>query len=258
MHVPQLAIPFLIVSLLISLIVPIGFLIYFRRAYNISYKTILIGVGVWIIFTQVLEKLFHILIISTTPILHYPILFSFYGAVAAGIFEEGGRLLAFTKILKKKQEWQDGVAYGIGHGGIESLLLGALSSFQTILLYRLIQNGSFNQIKSHFSQQVLISLHAALALPAYTYLFIGLERVFAFFMQLVLSLIVLYSIRTRKWKYFVLAILFHVVFDFAPALYQTKKIGLPETEGIVAIFGIISLITVFKLKRLFITKKSRA
>ena len=37
----------------------------------------------------------------------------------AGLFEEVGRYLAFTTILKKRLDWKNAVAFGIGHGGIE-------------------------------------------------------------------------------------------------------------------------------------------
>ena len=40
----------------------------------------------------------------------------------AGLFEEVGRYLAFILILKNL-DWKNAVAFGIGHGGIEAILL---------------------------------------------------------------------------------------------------------------------------------------
>ena len=46
-----------------------------------------------------------------------------YGGLMAGVFEETGRYVSFKWFLKKETRIQDGLSYGIGHGGIEAMLI---------------------------------------------------------------------------------------------------------------------------------------
>jgi uncharacterized membrane protein YhfC len=46
-----------------------------------------------------------------------------YGGLAAGSFEELGRFILFTWLLKKYRDYKSGISFGIGWGGIEAVLL---------------------------------------------------------------------------------------------------------------------------------------
>lgn len=134
-------------------------------------------------------------------------------------------------------------------------MLGVVSSIQTLVIFQAIQSGAFSKIQKQLSPLILANLKQALSLPSYTYLFIGLERVFAFLMQIALSLVVLYAIRTKQWKYFILAIALHALFDIAPALYQTKLLGIIPVEVIIALFGVMSFIFTVYFKKIFTSIK---
>ena len=54
-------------------------------------------------------------------------LYALYGGLAAGLFEETGRLLAFRFILKPHTARITALSYGIGHGGIEAFWVMGLS-----------------------------------------------------------------------------------------------------------------------------------
>ncbi|MDR0538038.1 MAG: YhfC family intramembrane metalloprotease [Tannerellaceae bacterium] len=67
----------------------------------------------------------------------------------AGLFEETARFISF-KILKKKYNGiGTGLAYGIGHGGIEAVLLAGLSMIVSIVFCIMI-----NTVGIRFSQSV--------------------------------------------------------------------------------------------------------
>lgn len=44
----------------------------------------------------------------------------------AGIFEETTRLILYKFSLKNVKTWAEGVLVGVGHGGVEAVLLGVL------------------------------------------------------------------------------------------------------------------------------------
>ncbi|WP_454055548.1 YhfC family glutamic-type intramembrane protease [Clostridium sp. Marseille-Q7071] len=126
-------------------LLPIIVLIYFKKKEKISLKPVIIGAIVFFIFTQILERLLHMVVIGNNLIKN-PIFFSIYGALTAGIFEEVGRFIAFKTVLKNNHEWKDGIAFGIGHGGIEAIIIGVFSSVQFIIYSNLINRGLFDII----------------------------------------------------------------------------------------------------------------
>ena len=70
-----------------------------------------------------------------------PIIYSLYGGLMAGIFEETGRYFSFKWFLKKENRIQDGVSYGIGHGGIEAMLIVGTTYLNNLIFSILINQG---------------------------------------------------------------------------------------------------------------------
>jgi len=58
----------------------------------------------------------------------------------AGLFEETARYILFKFILKKNQTWNESVYVGLGHGGTEKIIFGALAAlaFINMLAYRYV------------------------------------------------------------------------------------------------------------------------
>ena len=135
----------MIISIIISLLIPIGLIVFFRKREKISMKPVFIGMLIFFVFTQILEKILHLIVIGNNLISN-AILFSIYGAFAAGIFEEVGRFIAFKTLLKENREWKDGIAYGLGHGGIEFILIGAIGMIQSLIFSFMINNGTFDTL----------------------------------------------------------------------------------------------------------------
>ncbi|WP_051542020.1 YhfC family intramembrane metalloprotease [Clostridium lundense] len=248
-----------IISMTISAIgcflFPIIMFIYFKKKEKITLKPVIVGIAVFFVFTQILEKLLHMFVIKNNLIPN-PILFSIYGALAAGIFEESGRFIAFKTVLKNNHEWKDGLAYGIGHGGIEAILIGAITNIQYITFSNLINNGSFDSVigsKVPASQiYQLKQLKEMLIQASASNFIIGFaERIFSFGIHLALTMIVLYAIKYRKNIYLLIAILVHALIDFPAALYQMKIVNLFIAEGMIVIYFIISLIFLSKTKKIF-------
>lgn len=124
---------FMGISAIVCFLFPVIVFLYFKRKEKINLRPVFIGIIVFLVFTQILEKLVHLFVIGNN-LIHNSILFSIYGALAAGIFEEIGRFLAFKTILKDNHEWKDGLAYGLGHGGIEVIIIGAIANYNLCFL----------------------------------------------------------------------------------------------------------------------------
>lgn len=256
--VSNTSIMFLIISLIISVGLPLGLVAYFYKKYKISIKCVFIGVLIFIIFSQVLEKVLHYFVLTKNPytvaLLKNPWLFMIYGGLAAGIFEEVGRYIGFKFLLKGQREWKDGIAYGIGHGGIEAILIGGVTSIQNIVYSNLINSGTFEKV---LSAKIPVSMLASIKnslenTPSYMFGFIGIERMLVLPLHIALSLVVLYGIKKGEKIYLLYAIIIHAIVDFPAALYQAGKIkSIFLIEGVVLVVAIISLIFIIKSKALF-------
>jgi uncharacterized membrane protein YhfC len=243
------------ISAVICFLFPIIIFVFFKRKEKISFKPVLIGMLIFFVFTQILEKLLHLFVIGTNLIPN-PIAFSIYGALAAGIFEEGGRYFAFKTLLKDRREWKDGMAYGIGHAGIEAILVGVLMNVQFIVYSNLINKGIFDtELGSKIPASQLGQLQQLkemlIQAPASNFAIGIFERIFAFGVQMALTMVVLYAIRYRKNIYIFIAILLHALMDFPAALYQMKITSMYVPEGFIFICFVVAIIFLFRTKKIF-------
>jgi uncharacterized membrane protein YhfC len=148
--VSQWSITFMIGSVILSVLVPIISLIYFYKKRKTSWNPVLIGVLIFIVFSQLIGKLVntYVLVINqqTRDFLQNTYLYALYGGLSAAFFEEIGRFLGFYYFLRKYREWKDAIAYGLGHGGIEAVLIGGMSGIQNISMSFMINSGRFEQL----------------------------------------------------------------------------------------------------------------
>lgn len=242
-------------SAIIGFLLPILLGIFLRKRYRISIKPIIIGAITFIFFSQILEKLLHIFVISNN-IFTNNIAFAAYGALAAGIFEEGGRYIFFNIFLKDKRQWEDGLAFGLGHGGIEAILLAGMAGIQKLVYASMINNGTFEtltqKLPSELGEQLKNSIMSATLTES---LLIGFERVFAMTVQIAFTLLVLYAIRSRKKIYLLLAVILHAIMDVPAALYQLKMVNnVFVVEFIFFLMAIIAFIYIRKSKEIFEAK----
>ncbi|ATW23772.1 YhfC family intramembrane metalloprotease [Candidatus Formimonas warabiya] len=246
----------MVFSLLISVGLPVAFLTYFRLRYKISFKAVGVGILVFIIFTQILEKLMHLYFlkynVSTVQFLKNPLAYAVYGCLAAGIFEECGRFVAFKFLLKKVREWKGGIAYGIGHGGVEAIFTGMFAGINQLVNSILINRGLLDKLAAKLPGVDISRLkEAMISAPSYTFAVVGYERAMAFLLQIALSLLVLYGVKNGKSHLLLLAILLHAAVDFPAALYQKGALSLLAVEGILLAAGIISAVFITRSRKVF-------
>lgn len=115
-----------------------------------SWRSLLVGIVIFIVFSQILEKIVHFIVLSPTGTelkwSSNPYLFALYGGLAAGIFEEIGRYFAFKVWLKNNHQFNDGLSYGLGHGGIEAIFIGGMSALNSLLISSMIKTGNLETI----------------------------------------------------------------------------------------------------------------
>jgi len=239
-----------VISFLGMILLPIVAWLYYSRNFKLSWKFVLAG-GLTFIASQVL----HIPLVAAlgsfmeknTLLVNAVIL-----GLLAGIFEETARYILFRMILRNARTWKEAVLVGLGHGGTEALLLGILAAvgFVTMLTYRSVDLSTVPSIPAGQVELARQQVAAYWSAPIYMAFMGFIERIFAIVLHVSLSIMVLYAIANKKPLWFWLALLWHAFVD-AVAVYAVQKVGILAVEGIVAIFALLSLWIVFRLRPMF-------
>lgn len=233
------------------ILLPIFLWIYFTRKFTLSWKLVLAGA-----LTFIAAQVLHIPLVfgmnsflQTLPLLANAIILG----LLAGVFEETARYILFKFILKNTRSWKEGILVGLGHGGIEAVLLGVLAviGFVTMIGYRSIDLSTVPSIPADQLELARQQVEAYWSTPWYMALMGFVERIFAICLHVGLSVMVLYAVVYSKPIWFWLALLWHAFVD-AVAVYVGQEVGILALEGIIAVFAIISLWIVLNMRNKFV------
>lgn len=245
--VSTLSIVGMIVSLIISIGMPVCLCIYGCKKWKAKLSSFFIGCGTFVLFALILEQILHgvVLTIWGTKITENLLLYGLYGGLAAALFEETGRFVAMKFFMKKQLDKKNAWMYGVGHGGIESILLIGISSISNIMNALMINSNQLGTILETLEQSqkeaTIEALSALWTTPGYQFFLGGLERIFAIALQISLSILVYQAVRNGQKKFFVLAIFLHFLVDFLAVALSSK---LPVLGLEIIVFG-VAVITGF-------------
>ena len=220
----------LITVALMTLLVPLGVMLFLRRRGG-TWTAFLTGAGTFVLFALILEPILHNLVLRSpagAAIQGNILLYGLYGGLAAGLFEETGRLLAFRFILKGSPSRITSLSYGIGHGGIEALLLVGLTMFSNLIL------GLSHAAGVPLPQEAAVAAETVLSVSAALFLWSGLERLSAMALHMSLSVLVFASVQTERRWLFPAAIGVHAAVNFA-AVVSNAHLSIAVTEAVVAL-----------------------
>jgi len=253
--VPALSIVFSLVSAFLAIVLPIVLSIWFCKKFHTPYSSVLVGALTFFVFQMVLRipliqlvSYFfpHLLPRGGVFTIHY-LLYSAVLALTAGLFEEGGRFLFFKLFMRRRESWDNAVAMGIGHGGIEAMMLVGMNIVSNLIILVMINTGTLTEsVKAMLGQ----AYYTLINTPSHMFLLGGVERVFAMIAQIGMSVMVVYSIASRKSRYFLLALLCHFLLDFPLGIF-VSLFGTWGTEAYVALFAAAFLVWIIRSKELF-------
>ena len=250
MTVAGLSIIFMIISGLISILLPIILLVVFKKK-GADILPFFVGCIVMLVFAFILESLVHSIILSSdagTMIQGNVVLYALYGGIMAGLFEETGRFLAFKTVLKKRQDKNiNALMYGAGHGGFEAVALLGITSLNNVIWSFMINSGNTAALTGAVTGDALAQVEAAIqaliTTPSYMFLLGGIERISAIILHIALSVLVWFAAKTKGAGYlYPVAILIHFAVDAMTVIlsgYGTHAILL---EAIVAVMSILAAV----------------
>ena len=231
MSVPTLSILFMALAALFAFAAPIVLLIYYKRK-GADILPFFIGCAVFVLFALILEALMHQLVLKVLPvgekIMGNTLLYALYGGLAAGVFEETGRFLAFKTVLKKRLgNDRNALMYGAGHGGVEAVLLLGFAYISNIVMSVLINAGQTDILTAtatgETAEQLKAVLDSLVTTAPWTYLLGMVERAVAVTTHICLSVLVWFAVKKpgKGWL-FPLAILLHAAFDGITVILADK------------------------------------
>ena len=241
--VPVSSLILMAVGAVLGIAVPVCLAIWLMRKYRARLSTILIGAGTFIVFALVLESIMHQLVLKGPDgpaIMGNTLLFAVYGGLAAGVFEETGRFLSMKFLLKKEPSTAlPGIAYGIGHGGAEMLIIFGITMISNLVVSALINAGLsgilFAKVPEDAAAQLQAQLNQLQTVGAGTLLTGLWERISALVLHLGLSMLVWVAVRKGgKWLWlFPAAVALHAIVDAGAVMLQ-KSVGMVPLELIVS------------------------
>lgn len=238
---------------LLAITIPVVLIVAWKMYTKRSLVPFWVGVMVFIAFSRMLEMIPHSLfLLSSNPVSKAingnVVLYVIYAATVAALFEETGRYLAFLFVLTKHPNKETAVTYGIGHGGIECILVLGVTYIQYYAYGQLINNGSMDKMLSAYKDssqsvdalnQLITNIKGVTQMTCYM---ADLERISAMMVQVALSILVFQAVYVagKKYMYWV-AVALHFLMDVPAALYQKGVLKLLPTEIILFVYAALVL-----------------
>ncbi|MGN0641614.1 MAG: YhfC family intramembrane metalloprotease [Huintestinicola sp.] len=231
------------ISGLLCILIPVAALIVYKvKNKDIPVWIFFIGGAVFMLFALILEQISHYFMLPL--VMGNTAAYVVYGTLAAGVFEETGRFLAFKTVMKKRTDPKTAVMYGLGHGGWEAILLAGLSMVSAVVTALMTNAMGFDAMVEYSAQGdpataelVRAQIEAMAALSTGAIFASVLERIIAMTFHTAISVIVFESakVKGRSWL-FPVCILVHALLDVPAALYQRQAIPAAVTYLVMAVF----------------------
>lgn len=245
------------VNTIICFGLPLGCVLYLLLAKKRAFIPVLVGAAVFVVFQLIIRIPLMQYVLAPmdwwTDMVQRPWLYGIFLGLTAGLFEEFGRYLGYRTLLRKRGRWIDGFAFGVGHGGIEAMLLVGMANINSLVIAQMINAGQFDQIAALMpagtADQLMTQLTTMQSFDIYLG---GFERICAMLIQIALSILVLMAVRKRRvWMVWV-AVLAHMIID-APVVIMPEVFGssIYDIEIFVGIVAVLALVFIILSRRAF-------
>lgn len=165
---------------------------------------------------------------------------------SAGLFEETARLIFMVLLLKGFHRRADGIAFGLGHGGIEAFMLVGLTMLNNIIFAVLINLGQWDLVAGIMPSEAAKQIKTILVeTPSTDYLAGGVERIWAIGLHISCSLIILMGVdRGKRFLAWLLAFLIHGCANLGAigAMQHGVNVWVVECAGLAVIAVLLFLV----------------
>lgn len=253
-----------LITLFISLILPI--IIYI--VYGVKNK----GKGVWTAWLLGAAGFFVFQMIIRSPILsllsllpgfmtfvteHY-VWYCLVLAFTAALFEVAGRYIVAKLMIRSRTglTYKKSFAAGLGHGGIEAILIVGITYINNLIYIAMINTGAFEGIVEQTAAMGVDTTQLAtikdsfLNTSSVIFLLAGYERILTMILHVALTMLVCYFVSKRKdIPGIVICVLIHWTVDFVAPLVNgmaTEYMGnvLSTNTAYVIVYSFLTVVAV--------------
>jgi uncharacterized membrane protein YhfC len=252
---------FLLVSL-VEILLPLAFGYFLIKKYSLSWKVYATGLLFFVLVQFIHTPL---VLVMQPPVTDYvgrlfpdhTMAVAVYAVILgllAGLFEELGRFIVYGRFFmgnKVPLTIQNGVLFGAGWGGVESMIIGLLILLtlfsymfaapltdEQVTQINVSMNGTLTSEKvAEIDKQItdLMALTPWDILPGMA------ERIFAITLHVTWSVMVLSAIVEKRNVLLLLAVLWHSSTD-ALAVFVGQIYGVMAAEGVLFVFALMGLL----------------
>lgn len=242
--IPMLVV--LIVDVLVSLAIPIGLYVVLRRRFGCARTPFFLGAATFFLFAMVLEQLVHLVVLRSSigaAIQQNIWLFALYGGAMAALFEEGGRLIVFSTLLKKRRDNDyDALMFGAGHGGMEVILIFTITMVMNLYYALMIRSGRADALLASMEEgqrATTALIFTSLSTASAPFYLLGLvERFAAVILHLSFSVLVWFALK-GKFSLLYLAFLLHFAVDAITVVLSRSGLSPLLLEVLVVLFSLL-------------------
>lgn len=217
---------FLMEISVLSFIIPVVILMAWRLRTHKSLIPALAGVLVFLVFAKLLEAIPYAFFVGfDNPLSRLvrtnDLTYAIYQGIAAAIFEEMGRYIAFSQFLTKYQDDRHfAVTYGIGHGGIECMIVLGWTDLQYYVGATLL-NGEGKSASLPKSM-----IHQLKSLSSTDVILDGFAGLVGMVLQIALTILVFQAVRNAalRVRLLIMAMVLHGLSYIPNGLYQAGMI----------------------------------
>lgn len=257
-HVNSLWLTGIIITAIFAIIYPLILAIIAHQRLKVGWKYFGFGMLIFLLFQLVSRVPVAAILgsvlapqLKSSPVFLYTWIVIL--AITAGLFEEIGRYIGYRWLMRREEKtWSKAVMYGIGHGGLESMVLVGGGTLLTVLNVIVLSVTNLNSLPASQHALIVQQLATINAEPWWISLAGAWERFWAVINHIALSVIVLQVFRRNSIVWLWLAVLAHAVVDFMalliPQLMGTNTSSTLLNEGLIALFGILGIIVIWRLR----------
>ena len=185
-------------------------------------------------------------------------LFAFTLAFTAGLFELAGRFVVAKLLSSKNLNYKRSLAAGLGHGGIEAIILVGITYINNLTYIAMINSGTFDTVVAQTAamgvdvSQLELIRQQLLSTSPVLFLLAGFERLLAMTGHVAMSMLVCYGVAYRKALPCTLLCLgIHTLMDLTAgiSLALPQSIAYPIIYTTLTLMAVLSLIVIRKLRR---------
>jgi uncharacterized membrane protein YhfC len=234
--------------------IPLSLAFILMRRWKLGWRILLVGAATFILsqvghipFNALMTRLLSKTALANLSVQEALIFNAIFLGLSAGFFEEFFRYGMFSWWLKDAHTWRKGILAGVGHGGVEAIILGGLAFFSMFQLIA-FRNMDLSTIYSGTTlEAVQNQVQAYWSMPWYDSMLGAVERIFTVVVQISLAVIVVQCFIRKQKRWLWLAIGYHALIN-STAVFATSKLNPYWIEGILGIFSLISLGIIFFLR----------